>query len=95
MSLKNWMKAIFPKPRLPQKRYVVLACLFLWVVLKIYTVCTPSTADDSLPDDFSTAAQIGLSADGVEESDYYDQGDDYNYEGAPLIVESGAYGEYN
>ena len=46
----NGFKFIFPKPIIPQKRYIVALGLILYYALKIYTASTPTHIDDNLPD---------------------------------------------
>ncbi len=50
MNLKEWFKWIFPKPQIPQKRYLVVAGLVLYYLAKGYVAITPSPHDDSYPD---------------------------------------------
>ena len=52
MQLPEWLKTAFPKPRIPQKRYIIAASFVIYWALKIYTQATPTTADDHLPDLF-------------------------------------------
>lgn len=85
MPLREHLKRAFPKPRIPQKRYLILACALIYVVLRIYTTQTKTTEDDSLPNDFSTMAQIGLSADNAPETDPSNPND------SPVIIEAGNY----
>lgn len=90
MNLLNLLKLAFPKPIIPQKRYMALGVFAVWALLKVYTMYTPSTEDDSWPDTFSSAAQIVLSSDDSSPSSDQDSEDD-----SPVIVKSGAYGESN
>ncbi len=47
---KGWLKALFPKPRIPQKRYLVIIGLCAYFILKAYVLYTPDQSDDGLPD---------------------------------------------
>jgi hypothetical protein len=89
MQLHDHLKRVFPKPRLPQKRYMVLLCALIYVGLRIYTTQTTTTQDDSLPNDFSAMAQIGLSADNESEPNV--DSDSSNPNDSPVIIEAGNY----
>lgn len=49
-KLKDYLKAAFPKPQLPQKRYLVLLGLALYIAAKVWVAYTPTSKDDELPD---------------------------------------------
>lgn len=44
------MKKLFPAPKMPQKRYCMIALLVIYYAFKIYVSQTESTLDDQLPD---------------------------------------------
>ncbi len=50
MKLMDWIKWIFPKPQLPQKRYWVMAGIALYCAAKVYVAYTPTPDDDKYPD---------------------------------------------
>lgn len=50
MDVVGWLKRMFPKPNIPQKRYLIAAGFVLYWALKIYTSTTPDKTDDVLPD---------------------------------------------
>ncbi len=81
MKLIDGVKKVFPKPNIPQSRYLVLICLLVYVGLKLYTIHTPTEKDDHLPDDFSNAAQIILSHNDyyINEDGHEDEWDDPGY----------------
>ncbi len=43
-------KSVFPKPNMPQKRYILLLLAVLYVAFKVYVAYTPTPDDDDLPD---------------------------------------------
>ena len=90
MQLHRHLKRAFPPPLIPQKRYLVLLCALIYVGLRIYTTQTATTQDDSLPNDFSTMAQIGLSASNETEPTAEAPGDDMADTPA-VIVDTGDY----
>ena len=49
-TLMGWIKAVFPAPRIPQKRYLVVFGFALYYAAKVYVGMTPDPADDDLPD---------------------------------------------
>ncbi len=49
------IKKIFPKPKLPQKRYLFLAFVIIYLAMKFYVLQTPSTLDDNIPDQIKEA----------------------------------------
>lgn len=57
------LKKVFPKPKLPQKRYLIIIAIILYVALKIYVAYTPGTYDDKILDD-AQAIAIQILADG-------------------------------
>jgi hypothetical protein len=44
-DFKNAIAKMFPKPNIPQKRYIILV-IGLYYILKMYTLATPNPADD-------------------------------------------------
>lgn len=50
------LKTAFPKPNIPQKRYIIIFTTLIYFVLKSYVMSTPATWDDDLPDHFRDAA---------------------------------------
>lgn len=50
------IKRLFPKPNLPQKRYILLAVMIIYTVIKVVTYFTPSPDDDHYADDFKGLA---------------------------------------
>lgn len=57
MSVKGWLKAIFPKPEL-QKRYIVVLIMVGWSLGKVYTYYTPDPYDDQIPDRLKDAVML-------------------------------------
>jgi len=53
--MKNWLHRMFPPPQLPQKRYIVMI-LAIYFAVKLYTMATPSTADDVVLEHVKDAA---------------------------------------
>jgi hypothetical protein len=51
MSWLDKLKVIFPKPQIPQKRYLLLFGIALYYAAKVYVAWTPSPHDDNLPDE--------------------------------------------
>jgi hypothetical protein len=49
MDILAMLRKAFPKPKIPQKRYIILG-MVAYALLKLYVAHTPSTADDGLPD---------------------------------------------
>jgi len=54
MSLLDTLEAIFPKPQIPQKRYLLVLGLALYYAAKVYVSATPDPSDDYLPDKVRT-----------------------------------------
>lgn len=50
MEVLAFLKKLFPNPRIPQKRYLVIGGLALYWILKIYTASTPNKDDDIIPE---------------------------------------------
>lgn len=48
MKLLDWVKWIFPKPRLPQKRYLIIAFSIFYALAQIYVKSTPNKVDDEI-----------------------------------------------
>ena len=46
----KFLKKIFPHPSIAPKRYLVIAGLIIYYVLKIYVTATISPDDDAIPD---------------------------------------------
>jgi hypothetical protein len=46
----DFLKKLFPAPKIPQKRYLVIFGLALYYAAKMYVASTPDPADDDLPD---------------------------------------------
>lgn len=49
MDVGAMLKGMFPKPKIPQKRYLLLAML-LYLLAKLYVSATPDPSDDKWPD---------------------------------------------
>lgn len=62
-------KKLFPKPRLPQKRYLILIGLMAYYILKLYVIQTPTKEDDDLPDDLKGVVGTIFASNNVD-SDY-------------------------
>jgi len=77
MNLKDLMKLLLPKPRLPQKRYFVIAALVIYYLAKAYVTITPSKEDDAYPDNVRDAV-VTIFANSDSEPD---PTDDYDKEG--------------
>jgi hypothetical protein len=58
MNIKGWLKAIFPKPVWPQKRYIVAIALLGYALGKAYTYYTPNPYDDEIPDRLKDAVML-------------------------------------
>lgn len=50
MKLMDWLKLILPKPKIMQKRYMVMIGLALYYAAKAYVSYTDSPEDDYYPD---------------------------------------------
>lgn len=57
-NIGQFLKKLFPRPNILQKRYIVLILFFLYWLFKIYVAYTPSLLDDELPDDIINSASI-------------------------------------
>lgn len=44
------LRKMFPKPIIPQKRYLLAVGLALYYAAKVYVAATPDPSDDDLPD---------------------------------------------
>jgi hypothetical protein len=51
MAWLDKLKALFPKPIMPQKRYLLLAGVVLYYAAKAYVAWTPDPRDDNWPDE--------------------------------------------
>lgn len=58
MSLKEKLKIIFPKPIVPQKRYIIAVVVIVYAALWGYAAWTPTPQDDAWPDKFLDGAVI-------------------------------------
>lgn len=56
--IARMLKKVFPRPVIPQKRYIILIIIIFYWVMKAYTLSTPSTADDEIPDDIVNSASL-------------------------------------
>jgi hypothetical protein len=61
MKLRKLLRKIFPRPNIPQKRYIAILAVVTYYLLKLYVANTPSKEDDSVPDDFNNTVQLLLS----------------------------------
>lgn len=50
MNILNLLKSAFPKPQIPQKRYLIMLVTILYVVLKVYVDQTQSQLDNETLD---------------------------------------------
>lgn len=48
MKLVDWLKRLFPKPQLPQKRYLLLVFLVAYPLLQMYVEHTQAEWDDAV-----------------------------------------------
>lgn len=46
MKLLDLLEKIFPKPRIPQKRYIILFVIAMFAGAELYVKSTPSPTDD-------------------------------------------------
>jgi hypothetical protein len=46
MKFNELIKSVFPKPVIPQKRYLLLATGIIYIALKAYVTMTPDPMDD-------------------------------------------------
>lgn len=60
-AVKSCVEAIFPKPRWPQKRYLILVISVIYCALKLYVAHTPDKYDDELLDEIHQIALQVLS----------------------------------
>ncbi len=63
MKFVDMFKTVFPKPVMPQKRYLLLAVALVYGGLKLYTHLTPSLNDDKWPEDFRNAVMYVVDLD--------------------------------
>lgn len=54
---KYLFEELFPKPRIPQKRYLIMFIILLYVISKVYVSYTPTFSDDNVPDQVVTVIQ--------------------------------------
>jgi hypothetical protein len=62
------IKIVFPKPNIPQKRYILILVGILYIALKGYVKMTPSTYDDELLEHAHKIALQVLAQDEVNEA---------------------------
>jgi hypothetical protein len=65
MAIMDVLKKIFPKPNIPQKRYIILLVGIGYAAAKLYVTATPSPLDDILLERVHEVA-MQLLADGNE-----------------------------
>ncbi len=76
-TIAKVLKFAFPKPQIPQKRYLVIAGMILYWAAKAYVVSTPSPHDDHYPDKVRDAAVLIFAA----EDEKPDPSSDYDEDG--------------
>lgn len=48
MNFGDLLKQAFPKPRIPQKRYLVLVAGIVYAIARLYVESTPTPTDDAI-----------------------------------------------
>ena len=63
-SAKDMLKKVFPKPLIPQKRYVLAVGIVVYFAMKAIVAITPSPDDDAWPDKVKDFVMTVVSLDG-------------------------------
>jgi len=74
MKLMDWFKAAFPKPHLPQKRYVVLFFVLAYPALHAYVQHTKADWDDKILDAVRSVVISSFSSPDAPSDQYDDNG---------------------
>jgi len=73
MNIMDMLKKAFPKPIIPQKRYLILFGLIIYFAAKTYVVNTPNPADDQIPDQMKAILLDIFANDEDSDSSEYDE----------------------
>jgi len=78
MNLMEMLKKVFPKPNIPQKRYLALIGMVIYMAAKVYVTMTPNPVDDAYPD-AARDLVVKYFANAADDPDNHEDSDNRNF----------------